>query len=191
MTVTHQAPCNRCRENPCCCGPYEAPSVQVVRTTSGQDVRGLQGPPGPTGPMGPVGPPGPAAPGLTGPTGPTGKSGVPGPTGPEGPTGPTGPALNIRGQVDTPLALPALGNRGDAFFVGPDGELWTWSTDKQSFVHSTTPLKGDTGAAGPSIFVTNPLAIPPGVPIPPVPSDARPGDLLWDPNYSTFWQVTA
>ena len=138
-----------------------------------------------------MGPPGPAARGLNGPPGPVGKSGVPGPTGPEGPTGPTGPALNIRGQVATPLSLPSVGERGDAFFVGPDGELWTWSTDKQSFVHATTPLKGPTGDTGAKIFVTNPKAIPTGVPLPPVPSTARPGDIIWDPNHSTFWQVTA
>ena len=159
-----------------------------MRSSSGN--RGLQGPPGPTGPTGPAGPTGI---GLTGPTGDTGARGLTGPVGPTGPTGDTGdagPVLNIRGHLPDPLALPSTGLRGDAFFVGPNGALWTWSTDRHAFIWAGDPARGDTGPRGSGVKVLNPQVVPGGVPAPGIPADAQVGDLLWDALTSTLWQVT-
>lgn len=82
------------------------------------------------------------------------------------------------------------GKNGDAFFVGPDGQLWTWSSDRQTFVHAATPTKGETGDDGSSVRVTRTLP-PSGITPPAIPADAKEGDLVWDPDTSTFWRVTA
>jgi hypothetical protein len=87
----------------------------------------IGGPPGPVGPTGPTGPPGPTGPqGDIGPEGPTGATGPQGATGPTGPQGP-GDLAGIQGTLDYPAQLPAEGAFiGEAFIVGPAGELWVW-----------------------------------------------------------------
>jgi hypothetical protein len=70
----------------------------------------------------------PAAPGVT-----VGLPGAtPGPAGPEGPEGPPGPPGSLQGiQGSVPAfgvpPMPATGTfTGEAWIVGPAGELWVW-----------------------------------------------------------------
>jgi hypothetical protein len=87
-------------------------------------IGGPQGPPGPVGPEGPAGPQG-----EQGERGPTGNTGPQGETGPAGPVGPQGPGdlAGIQGELEAPVDLPAEGAFiGEAWIVGPYGELWVW-----------------------------------------------------------------
>jgi hypothetical protein len=61
----------------------------------------------------------------------SGHAGPPGPTGPQGPPGPTGPPglglAGIEGTLASPAELPLEGDFiGQAYIVGPLGELWVW-----------------------------------------------------------------
>lgn len=66
---------------------------------------------------------------IEGPPGPQGPQGEIGPEGPQGPVGPPGPGdlAGIEGTLTSPGQLPEQGAFiGQAFIVGPLGELWVW-----------------------------------------------------------------
>lgn len=66
--------------------------------------------------------------------GPEGPPGPPGPEGPQGPPGPPGPGnlAGIRGSLNSPAELPERGTfDGEAWIVGPLGELWVWKEHGQ------------------------------------------------------------